>query len=81
MQLKPYIVVRGSYPPFTSIHLFLEIQDVPIFYRPINLCIIFYPQSIVILEEYLQKLQNELFSHQCMKSGCQLERKQYKIII
>lgn len=56
MQLKPYIVVRGPYPPFTSIHLFLEIQDVPIFYRPINLCIIFYPQSIVILEEYLQKL-------------------------
>ena len=53
-------------PPFSKIPLFLEIQDVPTFYRPIRktkvlnesfnqLLYKFYPQSILILEEYLLK--------------------------
>ena len=53
-------------PPFSKIPPFLEIQDVPTFYRPIEktkvlnesfnqLLYKFYPQSILILEEYLLK--------------------------
>ena len=56
-------------PPFSKIPSFLEIQDVPTFYRPIRktkvlndsfnwFLYVFYPQSILILEEYLQKLWN-----------------------
>ena len=52
--------------PFSKIPPFLEIQDVPTFYRPIRktevlnessnrLLYNFYPQSILILEEYLLK--------------------------
>ena len=53
-------------PSFRKIPPFLEIQDVPTFYRPIGKTKIlndsfkwfaynFYPQSILILEEHLQK--------------------------
>ena len=53
-------------PSFSKIPPFLEIQDVPTFYRPIRKTKVlkdsfsrfvydFYPQSILILEEYLQK--------------------------
>ena len=63
------IVVECGHTPsplFSKIPPFLEIQDVPTFYRPIgktkvlndffNLFIYnFHPQSILILEEYLQK--------------------------
>ena len=67
------IVSKGSHtpsflgqPPFSKIPPFLEIKDVPTFYRPtrktkvlINWFIYnFYPQSILILEEYLQKWWN-----------------------
>ena len=64
--LEPQLV-RGSCPPFLSkIPPFLEIQDVPTFFRLIGkikvpkdsfnrLVDTFYPQSILILEEYLQK--------------------------
>ena len=49
--------------PFSKIPLFLEIQDVPTFYRPIGKAKVlsdsfngflykFYPQSILIFEEY-----------------------------
>ena len=52
--------------PFSKILPFLEIQDVPTFYRPIRKTKVlndsfnrfvykFYPQSILILEEYLLK--------------------------
>ena len=52
--------------PFSKILPFLEIQDVPTFYRPIRktkvlnessnrLLCKFYPQSILILKEYLLK--------------------------
>ena len=55
--------------PFSKIPLFLEIQDVPTFYRPIGKTKVlndsfnqfvykFYPQSILILEEYLLKWWN-----------------------
>ena len=64
-----YIVGKGSHtppPPFSKIPPFLEIQDVPTFYRPIGKTKVlndsfnrfvykFYPQSILILEEYLLK--------------------------
>ena len=53
-------------PPFSKIPPFLEIQDVPIFHRSLgktkvlnNSCNQFlyhcYPQSILVLKEYLQK--------------------------
>ena len=53
-------------PPFSKISPFPEIQDVPIFYRPIRKTKVlndtfnrfvykFYLQSILILEEYLLK--------------------------
>ena len=53
-------------PPLSKIPLFLKIRDVPTFYGPIRKTKIlndsfnrfvynFYPQSILILEEYLQK--------------------------
>ena len=56
-------------PPFSNIPLFLEIQDAPNFHRPIRKTKVmnksrnqfvynFYPQSIFILEEYLQKWRN-----------------------
>ena len=56
----------GVIPPFSKIPPFLEIQDVPTFYRPIGkikalnessnqLLHKFYPQSILILEEHLLK--------------------------
>ena len=56
----------GSYPPFSKIPPFLEIQDVPTFHSFIrktkvlnNSCnqfvCNFYPQSILALEECLQK--------------------------
>ena len=51
-------------PPFSKIPPFLEIQDVPTFYRPIRKTKVlndffnpfvykFYPQSILIVEGYL----------------------------
>ena len=71
MQAITSIVGKGSHgplfsrstPPFPH---FLEIQDVPTFFRPIRktkvlnesfnqLLYKFYPQSIFILEEYLLK--------------------------
>ena len=53
-------------PPFSKIPPFLEIQDVPTFYRPIRKTKVlndpfnrfvykFSPQSILIFEEYLLK--------------------------
>ena len=53
-------------PPFSKIPIFLEIQDISTFHRPIektkvlnNFCnqflYNFYPQSILILESCLQK--------------------------
>ena len=56
-------------PSFSKIPPFLEIQDVPTFYRPIRKAKVlnesfnqfvykFYPQSILILEEYLLKRWN-----------------------
>ena len=56
----------GSYPPFLGQPPFLDIQGVPTFYRSIGkakvlnesfngLLYKFYPQSILILEEYLLK--------------------------
>ena len=52
--------------PFSKIPPFLEIQDVPTFFRPTDKTKVlkdsfnqfiynFYPQSILILKEYLQK--------------------------
>ena len=64
---KLFIVGKGGQTPFFSkIPLFLEIQDVPTFHRFIrktkvmnNSCkqfvCNFYPQSILVLEESLQK--------------------------
>ena len=57
------IVGKGGHTPFSTIPPFLEIQDIPTFYRPIKktkvlnesfnqLLYKFYPQSILILEEY-----------------------------
>ena len=56
-------------PPFSSILPFLELQDVPTFYRPLRKTKVlnnlfnqfvykFYPQFILILEEYLLKWWN-----------------------
>ena len=64
-----FIVGKGGHTPppsFSEIPLFVEIQDVPTFYRFIgkakvlnNSCNQFvsnsYPQSILVLEECLQK--------------------------
>ena len=63
------IVGKGGQPLFSKIPPFLEIQVVPTFYRPIRKTKVlddsingfmynFYPQSILILEEYLQKWWN-----------------------
>ena len=61
------IVGKGGHtPPFLHQPLFLEIQDVPTFHRSFrktkvltNSCnqfaYHFYPKSILVLEEYLQK--------------------------
>ena len=61
------IVGKGGHtPPVLGQPLFLEMQDVPTFYRSIGkakvlnesfnrLLYKFYPQSILILEEYLLK--------------------------
>ena len=69
-KLRIIIVGKGGQPPFSNIPPpFLEIQDVPTFYRPIRKTKVlndsfnwfiynFYPQSILILEEYLQKWWN-----------------------
>ena len=54
-------------PPFSKILRFLEIQDIPTFHSPISnkkvlkdrfnrVVYNFYPQSILILEEYLTKV-------------------------
>ena len=59
-------VVTWINPPYSKIPPFLEIQDVPTFYRSIGKAKVlnnscnqfvynFYPQSILILEECLQK--------------------------
>ena len=65
-----FIVGKGeSYSPFSKITPFLEVQDVPTFYRPIRKTKVlnqsfnqflykFYPQSILILKEYLLKWWN-----------------------
>ena len=56
----------GHMPPFSKISPFLELQDVPTFHRSLrktkvlnNSCnqfvYHFYPQSILVLEESLQK--------------------------
>ena len=56
----------GHMPPFSKISPFLELQDVPTFHRSLrktkvlnNSCnqfvYHFYPQSILVLEECLQK--------------------------
>ena len=62
-------------PPFFKIPSFLEIQDVPTFYRPIRKTNVlnwmtfnrfvykFYPQSILILEEFLLKWWNVNLIH------------------
>ena len=67
---KGYIVGKGVHTaPFSKIPPFLEIQDVPSFYRPIGKTKVlkdffnqfvynFYPQSILILDGYLRKWQN-----------------------
>ena len=63
------IVGKGSHTPFSKIPPFLEIQDVPTFYRPIGKTKVlndyfdwfvykFYPKRILILEEYLLKWWN-----------------------
>ena len=70
---KPCIVGKGGHTflflgqlPFSNIPLFLQIQDVPTFYRPIGKTKVlnhsfnqfvykFYQQSLLILEEYLLK--------------------------
>ena len=62
------IVGRGDHTPFSKIPPFLEIQNVPGFYRLIRKTKVqndfalivynFYPQSILMLEEYLQKWWN-----------------------
>ena len=62
------IVGKGGHtlPPFLRFPPFLEIQDVPIFYRPIGekkvlndsfnqFVYKFYPQNILIWEKYLLK--------------------------
>ena len=57
---------RSTPPPFSKISPFLEIQDVPTFHRFIEKAKVlnnscnqfvsnFYPQSILVLEECLQK--------------------------
>ena len=62
----PPLLFSRSTSPFSKISTFLEIQDVPTFYRSIRktkvlnessnqLLYKFYPQSILILEEYLLK--------------------------
>ena len=78
-------------PPFSKISLFLEIQDVPTFYRPIRKTKVlnnafnrfvnkFYPQSILVLEEYLLVVKCRLDIMPIislvsfMKNGCQLEK-------
>ena len=64
--LAQALLVRGLYFPFSKIPPFLEIKDVPTFYRPIGKIRVlndpfnrfvykFYPQAILSLEEYLLK--------------------------
>ena len=80
-------LLRGGHsPPFFKIpFLPSEFQDVPTFYRPIGKTKVFVfnfdPQSIVILEEYLQKCKMQTwynvfksFLVNFMKSGCHLEK-------
>ena len=66
MEVDRVIVGKRVIPPLSKIPPFLEIQDVPNFYRPIGktkvlndpfnqLVYKFYPQSVLILEEYLLK--------------------------
>ena len=82
------IVGKGVHtsPPLSKISPFLEIQDVPTFYRPIRKTKVlndsfnqfvykFYPQSILTLEKYLLKWgECKCFLVNFMKNGCQLEK-------
>ena len=91
---KQFIVGKGGHspPPLSTIPPFLEIQDVPTFHRSISKAKVLnnscnqsvyssYPQSILILEEYLQNGEIQTWYNACkcflvtfMKRGCQLEK-------